>query len=71
METTWILVAHRSGAQLFERQGRKDLNLLQDIPHTERQLTDSELYTDKPGRAFDRAGKGRHCLLRLARRADG
>src|SRR5687768_9772131 len=62
METTWILVAHRSGAQVYEKRGKKELNLLKEIPHTEGRLKDTELATDRPGRSFDRIGHGRHAV---------
>jgi protein required for attachment to host cells len=61
MDTAWILVAHRSGAKLFENRGRQ-LNLVQEIPHAEGRLQDKDLGTDKPGRSFDRMGEGRHAM---------
>jgi protein required for attachment to host cells len=61
MDTAWILVAHRSGAKLFERRGR-ELSLLREIPHQEGRFQDKELGTDKPGRNFDRQGQGRHAV---------
>jgi protein required for attachment to host cells len=51
MDTAWILVAHRSGAQLFEKRGR-ELSLLQDIPHGEGRPADQQPDTDKPSRRF-------------------
>jgi protein required for attachment to host cells len=62
METTWILVAHRSGAQVYEKRNKKELNLLQEIPYTEGRLKDSELATDRPGRSLERMGHGRHAV---------
>lgn len=61
MEITWILVAHRSGAKLYEKLG-KELNLLQELAHPEGKLQDKEMGTDKPGRAFDRVGGDRHSM---------
>jgi protein required for attachment to host cells len=61
MNTTWILVAHRSGAKLFEKQG-KELNLLREISHEAGRLQDHELSADRPGRVFDRQGAGRHAV---------
>jgi protein required for attachment to host cells len=60
---TWILVAHRSGARLFENRGPgKGLNLIFDIYHPEGRLKNKDLDTDKPGRSFDSRGHGRHAL---------
>jgi len=54
MNTTWILVAHRGGARLFENAGPgKGLQLVEDIPHPEGRLKSGEINADKPGRAFD------------------
>lgn len=63
MNSTWILVAHRGGARLFENTGRgKGLNLLQDIPHPQGRLKNKDIGADKPGRSFDRRGQSRHAL---------
>jgi protein required for attachment to host cells len=57
MNNTWILVAHRGGARLFENQGPgQGLNLLQDIPHPEGRLKSKDLGTDQPGRGSDSHG---------------
>jgi protein required for attachment to host cells len=54
MTTTWILVAHRGGARLFENAGPgKGMQLIEDIPHPEGRLKSGEINADKPGRAFD------------------
>jgi len=68
MDTAWILVAHRSGAQIYEKRGKK-LELLKEIAHAEGRLQDKDLGTDKPGRSFDRVGKGRHAMGREQQRA--
>ncbi len=63
MTTTWILVAHRSGARLFESSGPgKGMQLVEDIPHPEGRLKNHEINADKPGRAFDKVGGGRHSM---------
>lgn len=60
---TWILVAHRSGARLFENRGPgKGLNLIFDISHPEGRLKNKDIGADKPGRSFDSRGHGRHAL---------
>lgn len=63
MTTTWILVAHRAGARLFENTGPgKGLKLLEQIDHPEGRLKNVEINSDKPGRAFDSFGGGRHSM---------
>ena len=63
MNNTWILVAHRGGARLFENRGPgKGLSLLHDIPHPEGRLKNKDIGADKPGRSFDSRGQGRHAL---------
>ncbi len=63
MDTTWILVADRAGARLFEQQGRgKLLTLLRDLPHPEGKLKNRDIDADKHGRSFDSMGQGRHAM---------
>ena len=63
MTTTWILVASRSGASLFESNWPGEtMRRLQDIPHPEGRLQNSEIDSDKPGRAFDSMGEARHSM---------
>ena len=63
MNNTWILVAHRGGARLFENKGPgKGLNLVHDIPHPEGRLKNKDIGADKPGRSFDSRGQSRHSL---------
>jgi len=63
METLWIMIAHRSGARLFERSGRgAGLKLVKDIPHPQGRLRNQDIDADKPGRSFDRFGQGRHAM---------
>jgi len=61
MGKTWILVAHRSGARLFENRGPgKGLALVQSLEHPAGKLKNHEIDSDKHGRSFDRRGAGRH-----------
>ncbi len=54
MNRTWILVAHRSGARLYEQERPGgDLSRVQEIPHPEGRLTNREIASDKSGRLFD------------------
>jgi len=63
VNNTWILVAHRGGARIFENKGPgKGLNLLHDIPHPEGRLKNKDIGADKPGRSIDSHGPGRHSL---------
>lgn len=57
MNSTWILVAHRGGAHIFEKTGPgQGLNLLQDIPHPQGKLKSKDIGSDKPGRGVDSQG---------------
>lgn len=59
----WILVAHRSGARVYQTKGNsKALHLVKDIPHPEGNLKNRDIKSDRPGRAFDKVGGGRHSM---------
>lgn len=61
MGKRWILVAHRSGARLFENKGPgKGLELLKALEHPAGKLRNGQIDSDKHGRSFDRRGGGRH-----------
>jgi protein required for attachment to host cells len=63
MNTSWILVANRSGARLFESAAPGEgLRLLRDIAHPEGRLTNHDIGSDRPGRSFDSHGPGRHAM---------
>ena len=63
MTTTWILVAHRGGARLFENPGPgQGLKLVESFDHPQGRLKNGEINSDKPGRAFDSFGGGRHSM---------
>lgn len=60
MKTTWVVVAHRAGARILEhRVPGKGLSLVTQVEHQEGRLRNSEINTDRPGRAFQRKGEGR------------
>src|ERR1035437_2934471 len=63
METTWILVADRTEARLFESKGpgKGTLQHLRDIPHPEGRLQPRDMEADEPGRISDSFGT-RHAL---------
>lgn len=58
---TWIVVANRAVARLlkYERPGQP-LTELETITHPPGRLHEGDLVSDKPGRAFDSRGQGRH-----------
>jgi protein required for attachment to host cells len=60
MKTTWVLVAEKSRARLFDWQSRDVLNEIQAFVHPESRLHEQDLVSDRRGRAFDSAGEGRH-----------
>ncbi len=62
MSKTWILVAHRAGARLFESDGPGRMRRVEEIAHPEGRLENRALGSDKPGRSFDSHGAGRHAL---------
>jgi protein required for attachment to host cells len=60
---TWVLIADAARARVFETRGKgtgltvlDDLSLSVDLPPSR------ELGTDRPGRAFDSKGAGRHAM---------
>jgi protein required for attachment to host cells len=55
--STWVLVAHRAGARLFERQGR-ELRLVQAIENPAGRIQDQDLETGSH-RTFDSHAQGR------------
>lgn len=65
MKKTWILIAHRGGARLFENPGPgKGVDLVKEIPHPEGRLKNQDIDADRPGRTFDSHGQERHALER-------
>jgi protein required for attachment to host cells len=61
--TTWILVAHRSGAVVYESRGPgRPLHSVMQLRNPRGRLKSSQVLADRPGRSFDRRGGGRHSL---------
>jgi protein required for attachment to host cells len=56
--STWIVVGHRAGARIVAHT-RSGLELVDTIEHAAGRLKDSEMGSDRPGRAFSSAGPGR------------
>ncbi len=63
MKKTWIVVADRTTATLYELEGRS-LAKREELSHPEGRLQDREIDTDRQGRAFDSHGEGRHAMER-------
>jgi protein required for attachment to host cells len=58
-----ILVADEREASFFDVQGlNAPMRLIAKFENETAQLHDRDLETDKPGRAFDRMGTGRHAM---------
>lgn len=65
MDTTWIVIAHRGGARVFESRGPgKGLEPVTTLDNPAGKLKNREIDSDKQGRAFDRHGAGRHAYTR-------
>ena len=63
MNKTWIVIAHRAGARIFENDGPgKGIGHVDAIAHPEGRLENKALGSDKPRRSFDTHGPGRHAL---------
>lgn len=56
--STWVLVAHRTGARLFEHKGH-ELSVLETIDHPAGRVEDHDLERG-PQRNFDSHAQGRH-----------
>ncbi|MDP2599782.1 MAG: host attachment protein [Deltaproteobacteria bacterium] len=58
---TWIIVAEASRAKLFETDNNgADLRMVHEFRHPDSRKKTGDLTSDKPGRAFDSVGRGRH-----------
>ncbi len=63
MTDTWVLVANASRARLLVAETPVGgLSEVEDFIHTQTRLHDRDLISDRPGRAFDSAGEGRHAM---------
>lgn len=59
----WIVVAHNTEAAIYTvERPTGPLAHVRTLEHPAGALRNRELETDRPGRAFDRAGKGRHAM---------
>ena len=61
--TLWVLTANRSFAKLYQVKNLgRDFQEIMHIEHPMGRMKGSEIFTDRPGRAFDSLGGGRHAL---------
>ncbi|MBI2375008.1 MAG: host attachment protein [Deltaproteobacteria bacterium] len=61
---TWILVASRTGARIYEAEKGRRPTLLETIDHPSGRRQNQDIDSDRPGRTFERMGDGRHALGR-------
>ena len=61
---TWIVVADAAHARVFEQIGAGPIQALPDLVFARKVPTDRELFSDRPARAVDRVGGGRHAVER-------
>lgn len=58
-EATWVVVAGRAGAKLYQTiNGGKKLELVEEVPHAAGRMLARDLVTDQPGRSFDGGKRG-------------
>lgn len=61
MSDAWILVADAARARIFSADSpRADLQPVEQLVSPEARLHERDLSSDRPGRAFDSFGEGRH-----------
>lgn len=61
---TWVLVANRANARIFEKLSLTKIRLVKTLEHPEGRRKDREVDSDRPGRSFARAGAARHAFSR-------
>lgn len=63
MTTSLVVVAHRSGARLFEHRGPgKPLARVESLEHPQGRAQDHEVGTDRPGRSGETGAVSRHAM---------
>lgn len=61
--TLWVLTANKSFAKLYEVKNLgRDFHEILHIEHPDGRKKGGDIYSDRPGRAFDSMGGGRHAL---------
>lgn len=56
--TTWVLVANRTGARIFDRDGSR-LTLVRSLQHPSGRERDQDIEAESPQRTFDKHARGR------------
>jgi protein required for attachment to host cells len=65
MARTWIVIAHRAGARIFEQEARgRELARIRELDNEAGRRHNREIDADRPGRVYDRMGQGRHAVSR-------
>lgn len=65
MHEKWLVVADRVGARIMAvRDGGKTLEPRETFDNPRGRLKDGAIDADRPGRAFDSGGEGRHAMSR-------
>lgn len=63
MTVTWVVTADSTSANIFEiLKIGGDFRPITELRHAQSQMKGSDLASDRPGRAFDSAGTGRHAM---------
>jgi protein required for attachment to host cells len=63
MSKLWVVVADQSKARIFTVDDpRGPLRVVEELEHPQGRERDQALNSDKPGRAFDSKGHGRHSM---------
>ena len=61
--STWVVVADARHARIFSAdKSHSPLVELEDLTHPEARLHERDFSSDRPGRAFDTTGMGRHAM---------
>jgi protein required for attachment to host cells len=65
MSDRWLVVAHRAGARIFSIHDHgRALRLVDNLDHPRGRLHAGDIDADRPGRAYDSVGGGRHAMER-------
>lgn len=63
MSKDWVVVADRNRCRIFEQAKRNGpLEEIADLVAPAARLKNRDINTDRPGRAFDAGGQGRHAM---------
>jgi protein required for attachment to host cells len=63
MKNIWVVVADGRRARIFYAKApRGQLNEIEALTQPDSALSGKDIWSDAPGRTFDRSGKGRHSM---------